>query len=584
VKNLDLWQDKERFRGQARTAYRFIFKGLLQKQFNKNIYTKILLSNVTVSVVSLIAMMLFASFIVKQATHDQLQQDLLRKANRVNFALLQLTEKEAPSDASEQAGIDLETARQEWKKSQILFRTGVISKKEYDNAAIVYRRTTAAYQKATALQIKDQARAKHDLLKFLADLFNARRITVFDRTGNIIGLSAEQEMAPGSKVEGKFIQALNRGEITITPAVDRETRRSTFNVVVPMGNNQNAAKNGILLEMRPPTIDFALSKMHLYLVIGGMAILVVIIFNSIYLSMSISRPISRLATSVAEISRGDVSSIEDQPLDEINVLTGQLNKLAVRMKKIQTESSKMEEERARLFTEISHELRTPLTSIQGFVEAIRDGMVQDKALLERYLDTIYTQTVHITRLVDDLLALGRLESGNITVEKQPLDLITLVQTVITSFEAEANSKNTLLLLEKKTKNAIVIGDVDRMEQIIRNLLKNGIKATENGIIRICVDVRQGEAVLTIKDNGIGIAAEDLPHIWDRFYGVKNQRGSRMQEKGSGLGLVIVKKLVQLQGGSINVESQLGKGTIFHISFPSFDQRHLTHSSGCIMEK
>jgi signal transduction histidine kinase len=127
-------------------------------------------------------------------------------------------------------------------------------------------------------------------------------------------------------------------------------------------------------------------------------------------------------------------------------------------------------------------------------------------------------------------------------------------------------------LEKKTEKAVVIGDVDRIEQIIRNLLKNAVRATENGTIRVGVEARQDEVILTIEDNGIGIAPDDLPHIWDRFYRVKNQHGSHRQEKGSGLGLVIVKKLVQLQGGKIDVASQLGKGTIFSISFPSFHQK------------
>jgi signal transduction histidine kinase len=572
VTNTSLRWNKE-ILGKTRVTHwpRFIFKGLLQKQFGKNIYTKILFSNMTVFVVILIAMIMFSSFVVKQVTYNQLQQDLLHRAKRIDLVLLQLTdqirERKAPGGVSEQDGIDFELARKDWEKAQNLFLAGIINKKEYDNFK-------TAYKKAVALQTRAQTRNKQNLLKLLADFFNARRITVFSRTGDIIGTSAEQEVAPGSKVEEKYFKTLNKDDIVITRAVDRETKRFAFIAVIPLRNNQNAIENGILLEMKPPNIDFALSRMYLYSIIAGMFVLIVIIFISIYQAMSISRPISRLATTVAEISQEyNVLNVEDQPLEEINTLAGQLNKLAARLKKIQTENNRTEEERSRLFTEISHELRTPLTSIQGFVEAIRDGMVQDKALLERYLDTIYTQTVHITRLVDDILALGRLESGNITVEKQPLDLITLAQSVITSFEAEANNRNILLLLEKKTENAIVIGDVDRMEQVIRNLLKNAIKATENGAIKICVDVRQVEVILTIKDNGIGIAPEDLPHIWERFYRVKNQRNSHVQEKGSGLGLVIVKKLVQLQGGNINVESQLGKGTTFSISFPSFDQKY-----------
>jgi signal transduction histidine kinase len=356
--------------------------------------------------------------------------------------------------------------------------------------------------------------------------------------------------------------------------VDPETGQPTFIAVVPMGNSEDAIENGILLETKPSNLDLALNKMRLYLVIGGMVILVFIIIVSVYLAMYISKPISRLATSMAEISSGNyVMNIEDEPLDEIKGLTGQLNKLTVRLQKIQAESHMVEEERDRLFAEISHELRTPLTAVQGFVEAIRDGVVQDEALLERYLDTIHTQTVHITRLVDDMLALSRLESGNISVEKLPVDLIALAQGVAMSMEGLADSKNTSILLEKKTDSAIVIGDVDRMEQIIRNLLKNAIRATEDGTIRVGVDAREGEVVLTIEDDGIGIPPEDLPHVWDRFYRV-NQRNGHTQETGSGLGLVIVKKLVQLQGGTIEVVSQLGKGTTFSIIFPSFTQERV----------
>jgi signal transduction histidine kinase len=505
--------------GEIRRLVRSIFelwlvvKSLLLRLFNKNIYTRILFTNVTAFVIGMIALIIFSSFLVKQITYYQVQQDLLSKVKRVNFALLQQTDSA-------------------W---------GELSDRQ-------------------------------DLLKFLADIFDTK-ITIFNKKGEIIDTSAEQEVVPGSKVDEKFIGILDRGETEVSRTVEQDTGQITFNAVVPMGNNENKIENGILLERKPSNLDLSLNKMRLNLVIGGMAILVIFIFISVYLAMYISRPISRLATTVAEISRGsDVLCVEDQHLDEINHLASQLNKLTMRLQKIQADSRRIEEERARLFEEISHELRTPLTSVQGFVEAIRDGMVQDEVLMERYLDTIYTQTLHIARLVDDILALSRLESGSITVEKLPLDLVALTQGVVMSMEAAANNRNTSILLEKKTEKAVVLGDADRMEQIIRNLLKNAIRATENGTIRVGVETRQGEVTLTIEDNGIGIAPEDLPHIWDRFYRVKNQRANQIQEKGSGLGLVIVKKLVQLQDGRIDAVSQLGKGTVFSISFPSFDQK------------
>jgi signal transduction histidine kinase len=537
-----------------------------RKPFHKNIYTKILFSNLAVFGLSLIAIIAFSGLVVKQVIENQFQQDLLRKAKRINSAW-QLAErmwKAESVDVQLRLKLDAESARRDWEKAKRLFRDGIISKAEY-------KRAETAYQREMAAQNSQQARSRQELLNFLTDLFNARAISIFDRSGNITATSAKPEMEPSGKVEPRFVAALDEGGIAIFRSLERETERPVYVAVLPLTNHP-AAENGILLEMRPSTLYFALNRMVLYLIAGGIVVLLVMVFNLVYLAMYISRPISRLTTTVAEISQGnDLVRVEGHPLDEINILAGQLDKLAGRLQKMRAEGKKMEEERAQLFTEISHELRTPLTSVQGFVEAIRDGMVPDPALREKYLDTIHTQTIHIARLVDDILALGRLESGQLAVVKEPLDLIGLAQSVLVSFEAEAARRHTVLSLEKTAESAIVLGDVDRMEQIIRNLLKNAIGAAENGVIRVGVALRPGEVELTVQDNGIGIAAEDLPHIWDRFYRGKNRRGGPAQAKGTGLGLVIVKKLVQLQGGTIEVESQLGAGTTFKMSFPSFDQ-------------
>jgi len=363
-----LQQSRKKLQSVIRAVHRFllIIKRTLLEQFNKNLYTRILFTNVTVFIFALAAVTMFSGYVVKQATYDQVQQELLREAKRVNFALLQQRE--------------------------------------------------LAWGNPAGKQTSGQSEAQQDLLKFLADSFDAK-ITVFDKQGKISGTSAEQEVVPGTKVDAKFIELLTKGEPAATRTIDKETGQLTFIAIVPMGNNKDAIENGILLETKSANLDLALNNMRLYLLIGAIVILVIIIIVSVYLAMYISRPISRLTTTVAEISRGSyVFNDDDQPLDEINILAGQLSKLTVRLQKIQAESCRMEEEKARLFAEISHELRTPLTSVQGFVEAIRDGVVHDEALQEKYLDTIYTQTVHISRLVDDMLALSRLESGNITVE------------------------------------------------------------------------------------------------------------------------------------------------------------------------
>ena len=507
--------------------------GILREQFNKNIYTRILFTNTTVFIVALLVLIFFSAFAVQEITYDQMQQELLRKAKRVNYALMQNLGQAGEKETGEE-----ETGREEEAGGE---EPGL------DIAAI---------------------REKQELLQYLADTFDAR-ITIFNRSGKILATSAAQEVVPGSKVDDRFVALLNGEAAATLRAVDPATGSYNFSALVPMGNPDDSIEIGVLLETNSANLDLLLNKTRFYLAIGGAAMLVLIIIVSMYMAISIARPISRLSSTVAEISRGNyVITTADRPLDEINFLAGQINQLAERLQKIQSESSRMEEDKARLFAEISHELRTPLTAIQGFVEAIRDGVVQDEALQKRYLDTIYTQTVHISRLVDDLMILSRLESGSITVEKLPVDLTALAKGVVTSMEAEARKRKNVIRLARKTESAMVLGDVDRMEQVLRNLLKNAILATENGTIGVAVESREDEVVLTITDNGIGISPEDLPHIWDRFYRVKNF-SRHGQEKGSGLGLVIVKKLVQLQGGKISVASELGKGTVFNITFPCF---------------
>jgi len=484
----------------------------LFEQFNRNIYTRILFTNVTVFSIALIILINFSNFMVTQSVYDQVQQDLLRKSKRVNYALT--------------------------------------NENVFNNEQSIPE--------------------KQELLRFLSDSFDVT-IIVFDHEGTILSSSEEQEVVPLSKIPVKFTEVLISGETNVASETDKETGQLTFSAAIPMGNAEDTnqtVENGILLKSQPANIDLILNKMKLIILIGGIVILIFVIVVSVYLANNISRPISRLATGIAEFNGGSNKlKVENNSLDEINDLSEQIKKLTVYTENIQSKSDKIEEERTKLFAEISHELRTPLTAVQGFTEAIRDGMVEDEMLKKKYLDMICAQTIHITRLVDDLLSLSRIESGDITVGKLPLDLAALSHGVVMSMEVLANGKNNTIMFNNKSDNALMIGDVDRMEQIIRNLLKNAINATDNGTIKVEIESNQNEVQLTIEDNGSGIPPEELPHIWDRFYRGKNHRNSDLEMKGSGLGLVIVKKLVQMQDGKLDAASQLGKGTIFRLSFP-----------------
>lgn len=521
--NKHIQQGKVLFQRLIKTLVRFwiSIKCLLLKQFNKNIYTRILFTNVLCFVICLTALLAVFDFTVTQVTYNQLQQQSLRTVKRVNFALLEQDNLEwlvPPTDKD---------------------------KKSLDN--------------------------QQELLIFLADAFDAK-ISIFNMEGTIVSTSAKQEVVAGDQVDKKFIKIISTGETITTKIIDQETGDPVFIAAIPMGDSIDTIKNGILLEIKPSNLDPTINKMRSYLILGGMVILLIVIFISVYQAMFISRPISRLATSIAELDSDNYFiQGDDVPLDEIKILTVQLNKLTEKMQKIQEQNQKVEEERTQLFAEISHELRTPLTAVQGFVEAILDGIVEDKDLLDRYLEIIYTQTLHINRLIDDILQLSRLESNTIILEKIPLDLVSIVQNIIISMKPIAQAKNISILFEKNIEQAIIMGDIDRVEQVIRNLLRNAINATEDGEITFKIDIPQNEVILTIQDNGIGISNAELPLIWNRFYRSKKQRSNVKQQEGTGLGLVIVKQLVQLHNGKIDVESQLGNGTIFYLNFPSLKQ-------------
>lgn len=512
---------KEWFKKIAPILKKFILnlKGFIFKQYHRNIYTQILFTNITCFLIFFIIITIFFDFSVKHTIYSQIEQELLQKATRVNYALIQ--------DESLQKMISTENNEEDPMKTQ--------------------------YQQ----------------IKFLSEIFGVK-ITIFDKSGNIVLTSAQEEIVPGTRVNEKFVEIISSGEATTTKSNDPKSSQLTFVAAVPMGNSKDEIVNGILLEYAPSQISNSIARTRMFLILGEVILLIIVTILSISQAMQISKPISKLSTYITEINSGNY--IKDEGFiitDEIKILNEQLNKLVEKIQGMEREIQKVEDERTKLFADISHELRTPLTTMQGFTEAIHDGVVKDKDLLNKYIEIIYDQTIHINRLIDDMLQLSRLESGSIKLEKAPLDLVAVTAHLVEIMETSAKTFNTNITFESRLDQAIILGDVDRIEQIIRNLIQNAINATENGIIEVKINPSGDKFVLIVKDDGIGISEEDLPHIWERFYQSKGQRSNSRKKQGSGLGLAIVKQLVQLHNGTIHVESKPGEGTSFYIHFPAY---------------
>ncbi len=232
-----------------------------------------------------------------------------------------------------------------------------------------------------------------------------------------------------------------------------------------------------------------------------------------------------------------------------------------------TERRRIDRIRRDFVANASHELRTPLTSIRGFVEALEDGAVKDPATAPRFLAKIRAHADRMAALVDDLLELSRLESG----ERPPLweEVVPaeIAEDVVTSFSERAARKETTLTRADHGAS-VVVTDAERLRRIIENLVDNAIKYTPPGgrVEVSTAPAPEGGAVLEVRDNGPGIAAEHLPRVFERFYRVDKARSRDLG--GTGLGLAIVKHLAEGMGAAVSVSSELGKGACFTVTLPT----------------
>jgi two-component system phosphate regulon sensor histidine kinase PhoR len=235
-----------------------------------------------------------------------------------------------------------------------------------------------------------------------------------------------------------------------------------------------------------------------------------------------------------------------------------------------TKQKKLEAVRKDFVANVSHELRTPLSVIKGYVETLVDGHAEIPADdRERFLKTIQRHTERLNSLLEDLLVLSRLESINPGLKREVVDLPGLLATIIEDYQARPAAAAHRLELSAEAVPALGAVPLDplKFSQVVENLLDNALKYTPKGSrIQLAARVlNDDDVVVSLGDNGPGIPAEDLPHLFERFYRV--DKGRSRETGGTGLGLSIVKHIVQLHGGRVWVESELGQGTTFSFSVP-----------------
>jgi two-component system phosphate regulon sensor histidine kinase PhoR len=231
-----------------------------------------------------------------------------------------------------------------------------------------------------------------------------------------------------------------------------------------------------------------------------------------------------------------------------------------------SQAVRYEELRKEFVANVSHELRTPLTAIQGYVETLQDGALRDLERAPAFLDTIAKHTRQLANLVADLLEISRLEGRAELPRRVPVDLARAVRNVLDLLGPAAQRKRQTLVANLPEGLPAVAGDPDYIERAVSNLVDNAVKYTpEGGSIRVSAARRGDRVVIEVADTGIGIPASDLPRVFERFYRVDKSRSRDMG--GTGLGLSIVKHIVQAHGGTVEAESEPGKGSVFRLCLP-----------------
>lgn len=324
----------------------------------------------------------------------------------------------------------------------------------------------------------------------------------------------------------------------------------------------NGQPIGTLINLRPAELaldvqgETFLRQVRASLVWAGVLAAFLSLALGVLISRLLTAPLARLTRAAQAIAGGDLTQrVAVEGSDEIGALSRAFNEMSASL-------ATTEAARKNMLADISHELRTPLTVIQGDLQAILDGVYP---LEMAQVAALYDETRLLTRLVEDLHDLALADAGQLRLQREPVDLAALAQAAVAQFGPVAESAGVKLELAAEAAPTI-IGDTDRLAQVLRNLLSNALRHTPAGG-RITVRVMQavGKARLAVADTGTGIAAEDLPHVFDRFYrgGQPGQRG-----KGAGLGLAIAQKLVAAHGGEITVASAPGQGTTFTVTLPT----------------
>lgn len=367
-------------------------------------------------------------------------------------------------------------------------------------------------------------------------------------------------------------QDVNRvleGEVVFRRGFNPYMEQELLSAAIPIRSVADRAVIGALFisaPLAPLTANVRAMQQAILLTLAGGIVMATVL--SLLISRSLARPLLEMDQLARRMAAGDYNTkVPVRTGDELGQLAGSLNNLVAELNVKVDQLERMDKNRREFVDAVSHELRTPLTVIQGYTEAMADGLVKEPVVQERYLGYMQDEIMRLRRLVDELLDVSRIEAGRLDIQTEPVNLAGMAERVLELLRPAANDVEVKLELVVQAGVPLVPGHPDRLEQVLINLLSNALRYTPaGGTVLVGVSPGQDEVEISVRDTGPGIPEQEIPLIWERFY--KGDKSRTRTDAGSGLGLAIAKKIVELHHGVIDMSNHPEGGSVFTVRLPT----------------
>ena len=379
-------------------------------------------------------------------------------------------------------------------------------------------------------------------------------VLIMNRSGALV----QSTLQSGATVSlpKEAVDAVLSGETYSRQKVFIREQGNAYTVGVPIRNDQKIV-GGVFVTARQVRIGSEFGGILPSFLMWGVLVLILAVVILYFVTRQITRPLYEMAIAARSYSKGDFSRrISVAPEGELGTLAATFNQMAENL-------DRLEATRREFIADVSHELRTPMTTIGGFIDGILDGTIPPEAE-QKYLLLVSEEVKRLTRMVNNLLDVAKIQSGKITYQMEPFDLTELSYRVMLTMEDRIAERGIELTHTLPEESIYVLGDHDAIHRVIYNLMDNAVKFTpDQGKIHLGIFRRDGKAYFSVRNSGAGIPEQEVGKIFERFYKTDKSRGEN--RKGVGLGLYMVKNIIEAHGEDLYVSSEEGVFAEFSFS-------------------